>query len=105
MLTKLLSILLILTGSLTYSQNIIKGKIIDGATKEPLGGATIKCADPGCHRTCTANHTGYFEMPCPDCKKMEISHVGYASQVLSADDNHNIISLQAAQSVLQGVVV
>jgi iron complex outermembrane receptor protein len=36
---------------------------------------------------------------------MEISHVGYTSQILSPEGNLSIISLSAAQSVLQGVVV
>ncbi|HKH61358.1 MAG TPA: TonB-dependent receptor [Flavitalea sp.] len=105
MLTKLLSIVLLLTSTITYSQTIVKGKIVDAVTNEPLSGASIKCADLACHKTCTANQAGYFEMPCPDCKKIEVSYIGYASQVLSAEQNQSVISLQPSQSLLQGVVV
>jgi iron complex outermembrane recepter protein len=105
MLNKLLFILLILSSAFTYGQTIVKGKIVDATTKEPLDGATIRCTDPACHRSCTANYAGYFEMPCDDCKKVSITHIGYASQTLAVAGGMQIISLNASQSALQAVVV
>ncbi|MGZ5189783.1 MAG: TonB-dependent receptor plug domain-containing protein, partial [Flavisolibacter sp.] len=105
MLYKLLLLLLISTSSVTFGQSVIKGKILDAATKEPLAGASIHCTDADCHRTCITNHAGYFEMQCDNCKEMSVTHVGYSPQVFSASNNVQIISLNTAQSLLQGVVV
>ena len=42
---KLLFLLLILTTTVSFSQNVVKGKIVDAATKEPLTRASLHCTD------------------------------------------------------------
>jgi len=102
---KLLSFLLIFTAALSYGQTKVKGKIIDAITREPLDGANIRCTDPACHRSCTANYSGSFEIPCQDCKEIAVTHIGYAVQLFPVSGNLNIISLSPSQSALQEVVV
>ena len=105
MLTKILSILMILAGLAGYGQTHPKGRIIDASTQEPLAGATVRCLDHGCNKTCLTNASGFFEMHCSECKKMQITHVGYVSVSLPPSSTLTVISLQPNQSLLQGVVV
>lgn len=105
MLTKLLLITLIFTSAFASAQTMVKGKILDAATKESLSGATIRCADPGCYRSCQSNHAGYFEMECSNCKEMIVTHIGYTVQQFAVGPGLRIIPLHSNLSTLQQVVV
>lgn len=90
---------------IAHAQTTVKGKIIDGVTKEPIAGASIRCNDEGCNCGCTTNTSGEFEMKCKDCKKLSVTNIGYAAQDVSVKNFSPVIYLVLAQSLLQEVVV
>lgn len=87
------------------AQNIVKGKIIDAVTKEPVYGASIHCTDASCNCGCTTNVAGEFEMHCKDCKKLTVSFIGYTTQETPATVTDQIIPLAPVTSLLNEVVV
>jgi iron complex outermembrane recepter protein len=97
--------ILIIAGVGLHAQKIIKGKIIDATSKEPIAGATIHCMQEGCTCSCTTNFSGEFAIKCTDCQNLLVSSVGYTSQQFMVTDNTFIISLNALTSQLQEVVL
>jgi outer membrane receptor protein involved in Fe transport len=97
--------LLIAISQTSFSQSLIKGKIIDASTKEPIAGATIHCTDANCFCGCMTNAAGAFEMKCTDCKKLAVTYAGYTPQSISTGSSNYLVSLSQSQSVLQEVVV
>ncbi|ANE50865.1 hypothetical protein SY85_10475 [Flavisolibacter tropicus] len=91
--------------TVVFSQTIFKAKIIDASTKEPIEGASIRCADAHCSCGCTTSATGEFQMKCTDCKKLTVSYIGYTPQVISVASPVQLISLFQQQSLMQEVVV
>lgn len=96
---------LFLAATATYAQTIVKGKIIDATTKEPVAGATIHCTENGCRCGCTTTASGEFEMHCTDCHTLAVSYVGYAPQQFSVSNKDYIVLLSPAASQLQAVVL
>lgn len=96
---------LIIAGYGASAQKIVKGKIIDATTKEPLVGVTIHCTENGCNCGCTTNASGEFEMKCRDCKNLTITSVGYVPQEITASASDYIISLNASVSSMQTLVL
>lgn len=99
-----LAIFLCASGALN-AQTIVKGKIIDAATKEPLAGASIHCTKEDCHCGCTTNEFGEFEMKCTDCETLSASYVGYLSQQFTVSGKNYFVSLNPSSFQLQGVVL
>jgi iron complex outermembrane recepter protein len=97
--------MLFIAGTGLHAQTKIKGKIIDGATKEPLAGVTIHCTMQGCNCGCTTNASGEFEMKCTDCSKLLVTSVGYSPEEIPVGSSNYIISLHASASLLQEVVL
>ena len=97
--------ILFFAGMGIQGQTIVKGKIIDAATKEAITGATIHCTKPGCKCGCTTNAFGEFEIKCTDCQNLSITSVGYKSQQFPVSAQNYIISLVVAPSQLHEVVV
>ena len=98
-------ILLLCAGTAVKAQTIVKGKIIDALTKEPIAGATIQCTNPGCKCGCMTNIFGEFEMKCFDCENHKVSSIGYLTQEFGVSSNNIIISLNPAATQLQQVVL
>jgi iron complex outermembrane receptor protein len=98
-------LLLVLSGLAGQAQTIVKGKIIDAVTKEPIYGASIHCTDTNCNYGCTSNTSGEFEMHCKDCKTFSISFIGYTAQKIAVESLSQIISLVPSSSLLNEVVV
>jgi len=96
---------LFLAATAAHAQSIVKGKIIDATTKEPVAGATIHCTQAGCHCGCTTNALGEFEMKCTDCRELSVSYIGYAPQQFSVSDKDQLVSLSSTTSQLQEVVL
>lgn len=93
-------------GAGLQAQTVVRGKIIDLSTKEPVPGATIHCTTEGCKCGCIANAAGEFEIQCMDnCKTLSVSHIGYAAQVFAASDKNINVSLSPESSQLQAVVL
>src|SRR5215472_11413633 len=97
----LLLAILLCAGTGLHAQTILKGKIIDATTKEPIPGASIHCTKEGCTCSCTTNISGEFEIKCTDCQKLSVTSVGYAPQQFLVSDKVNLISLITAASQLQ----
>ncbi|HEU4902493.1 MAG TPA: TonB-dependent receptor plug domain-containing protein, partial [Flavisolibacter sp.] len=97
--------LLFLATTPSFAQVLVKGKIIDAITKEPLAGATIHCTAAACHCGCTTNAMGEFEMKCTDCKTLAVTSVGYVPQQFSVTGSHDIVPLTSAASQLQALVL
>jgi len=99
-------LLLMISGMISQAQTIIKGKIIDATTKEPVYGASLHCTDPNCTCGCTTNAAGEFEIHCqPDCKNISVSFIGYTSQILSVSVLGGTIALTPSSSLMNEVVI
>ncbi len=96
-------LLLLITLS-TMAQTVVKGKIIDASTKEPIYGATVHC-DESCSCSCTTNANGEFQMNCKDCRQLVATSVGYVKYSFPVNSTASIIALSQSQSVLQEIVV
>lgn len=100
-----LLILLLLGGKEVMAQRIVRGKIVDGTTKEPVAGATIKCTKENCTCGCLTNSNGEFEMKCTDCEHVAVTSLGYLPQQIALTDTPGIITLTPQSSLLQEVVI
>ena len=85
--------------------NIVKGKVVEAGTREPVQGATVSCSHDGCTIASITNSHGEFEITCDHCKSVSVTSIGYAASDVSVSANANIISLIRSQSLLQQVVV
>jgi outer membrane receptor protein involved in Fe transport len=100
------TLLLIVYGLMAHAQNVIKGKIIDAVTKEPVYGASVHCTDPDCPCGCTTNASGEFVMHCkPDCKNISVSFIGYAVQHVAIANIGTAIALTPSASLMNEVVI
>ncbi|MFL5811764.1 MAG: TonB-dependent receptor [Flavisolibacter sp.] len=100
----LLSIL-IFTSQELFSQTIVRGKIIDAISKEPIAGASVHCTRTDCNIGCVTDASGSFEMKCIDCQKLYVSSIGYLRQQFDVTDKNYSILLTPSSSFLQEVVV
>jgi iron complex outermembrane recepter protein len=89
--------------SIVQAQTITKGKIVDAVTKEPVQGASIRCADPDCNCGCSTNAAGEFEMHCKGCSKHIVSSIGYKPMEINSAEP--IIFITPATSILNEVVI
>ena len=105
-LYRLLAIaMLLLIASTLFAQKIVKGRLIDAITKEPISGASIQCTDADCACGCATTATGEFEMRCKACKTLTVTYIGYQVQQISVDGDNSLVSLVPAASLLNEVVV
>ncbi|RYZ48881.1 MAG: TonB-dependent receptor, partial [Chitinophagaceae bacterium] len=88
-----------------FAQKIVKGKIIDAVTKEPIYGATIQCTEAGCNCGCATTTTGAFEMHCKNCKTLTVSYIGYQPQAISTEVDNSLVALIPTASLLNEVVI
>ena len=86
------------------AQSLIKGKIIDSTSKEPIGGATIRNTTIGNH-TVISNSAGEFEIKSTQGDNLVISSIGYATREVIVCENNCFIELTPAASQLFEVVV
>jgi len=87
------------------AQTIVRGKIIDTHTKEPVEGATLQCCDNGCQCGSTTNAAGEFEMRCTDCSKLSVTCIGYSTYQFAVSTQPGVISLSPSSSLMDKVVV
>ncbi len=97
--------LLLLSVYISFAQTVVKGKIIDNTTKEPVAGATIRCSDENCTCGCTTNAAGEFQMQYKDCRQLVATSIGYAAYRFPVTENIPFIALTPAESLLQEVVL
>src|SRR5690242_16430584 len=88
------------------AQTTIKGKIIDGNTKEAIPGVVLHCTHSGCDCGCVSNAGGAFEIRCKDCcNKLLVSAIGYSPIEISTSDTYSLVALYPTTSQLQEVVL
>ncbi|RYZ25513.1 MAG: TonB-dependent receptor, partial [Chitinophagaceae bacterium] len=105
-LYRLLAIAMLLLAAPTLSaQKIVKGKIIDAVTKEPIDGASIQCTGADCSCGCATSATGNFEMHCKNCKTLTVSYIGYQPQQISVENNNSLVALIPTASLLNQIVI
>ena len=97
--------MLLLAAPNLFAQKIVKGKIIDAVTKEPISGANIQCSGADCNCGCATSAAGDFEMHCKNCKTLTVSFVGYQPQQISTETDHKLVALFPTTSPLNEVVV
>lgn len=100
------SLFCVIISAVGAAQQIIKGKVIDAATKEPLRGVSVHCSEK-CTCGCTTNDHGEFELKPMDscCSSFSISCIGYLPLRLKAGEINSVVELEQDNSPLQAVTV
>ncbi len=95
---------------ITFAQEsgkIVKGRLLDAQTKEPLTGATITIK--GTTKAAVASLDGTFRIsvPADDKSTLVCSFIGYVSQEVTLSDKTNIgdIELKASANAMSEVVI
>lgn len=87
-----------------FSQNSLKGKVVDATSGAPLNGATIRFNNKG---GTTTNNDGLFTVDCKKVSSVTVSFIGYTSKKVSIKnciDEVNI-SLLASKNSLDEVEI
>jgi iron complex outermembrane recepter protein len=90
---------------ITDAQTVVKGKIIDGSTNEPVIAANVTCSMKGCRAACISDQSGNFQFQCDHCTNVSITSVGFVPLTYSVKNGTMIIALSPSVSELQRVVV
>src|SRR5215831_11273493 len=104
MMRKLLVVACLLGILPAYAQTIIKGKVIDAATKHPLQGASISYGSKG---GTTTDADGAFTIECGKANRITVSFVGYntESHAIKNCNDEILISLHATTGTLNEVEI
>lgn len=88
-----------------YAQNIIRGKVVDSETLDPVVGATIMTVQDASNGT-TTNTQGYFEIA-TSSKELRISFIGYSDETVYVKNSQDqlIVKLHPQSLTLSDVVV
>lgn len=97
--------LLACAGAGLHAQTVVRGKVVDAFTKEPVAGATIQGTRAGCQCGCSSNNSGDFEMKCSGCDSISVSFIGYRTQKLALADKRVSIDLDPVSAQLQEIVL
>ncbi len=91
--------------AIAHAQTVLKGKVIDAVTKEPVHGATVSCSCRAHSGITTAD--GAFQLQLhKDADTLSISFIGYHSvKKVFAENREVFIELAPGQSMLQEVVI
>ena len=101
----ILTLILIHSASVLHAQSIVmKGRIIDSISREPIAGASIHCMDQDCHIGCMSNAAGEFQLRCTNCKKLLVTSIGYAPREIAAHTQQSMVYLNTTSSQLQELV-
>ena len=85
-----------------YAQDItVKGSVVD-QNGEPVIGASVKAA--GGKVGAITNADGEFLIKCPANSQLEVSYIGFASQVVSAKDKVQVVLLEDVNGLNEVVV-
>jgi len=108
-MTALYKIILLITciyaGTASQAQTLIKGKVIDASSKEPIAGASISTTRDENKKSTISTSSGEFEMKGSSGDKLIVTSIGYSTQEITIDDNMLLIQLSPSASQLVEVVV
>ncbi len=89
---------------ITNAQTIVKGKVLDGITNEPLEAVTIKSKSS--NATTVTDRLGNFSIKASDnLPTLVASYIGYTSKEFLPGANENIIKLDKGNMNLEEVVI
>jgi iron complex outermembrane recepter protein len=98
-------ILLCFIISASYGQHIVKGKVVDGQTKEPLYGVNVYPASLLVGTTTSQNGSFLLNAPSP-FKEIRFSFIGFESKTIKVEAGMDlIVELKPTTANLQQVVV
>lgn len=103
---KLLLTCCLLASITAWAQNVVKGKVTDAATGEPLPAVTVSVA--GTKQGITTDGTGNFSLKVNDANnaKLLFSILGYKSRVIEVKGRENIpVQLETTATSLNDLVV
>jgi len=104
MFKKIITILLIVSSMLVQSQQVIKGRVIDAETNEPLEGASVVIKNT--RIGVQTNLSGFFKLETKKTnRKIIISYIGYEEKELLIAELSNVIKLISKDELLETVVV
>ncbi|MGV3657922.1 MAG: TonB-dependent receptor, partial [Chitinophagaceae bacterium] len=91
--------------AIAHAQTVLRGKVLDAVTKEPVHGATVRCSCRA-HSDIT-NADGSFKMPLhKEADTLFVSFIGYHTiNKVAAKNGEPVIELVPSQSIMQEVVV
>jgi len=98
--------LMMLSCTLSYSQAIYTGKVIDVVTHEPIAHASVQTKNTNLGTT--TNNSGEFSLSVTDSvHELIISYLGYvtASQRIKSNQTPMLVALQSSNNSLQEVVI
>jgi iron complex outermembrane recepter protein len=97
--------ILVMAAADLCAQTIVKGKIIDDITKEPVRDATIRCTTEDGNVASTTNALGEFKISCANCQTLSVTSVGYAASQFPVAPGTSLVYLSPSASLLQEIVV
>ncbi len=86
---------------MSYGQVNFEGKVIDGSTREPLVGATLRLADG---RGGVTDENGEFSLSVGLDESVTISFLGYQSKVVTANTTYQLIEMES-DYVLEDLII
>lgn len=100
-----LLIVSLLTMNISFAQNLIKGRVFDSITQEPVVGASVKF--DGTNLGTTTNLSGQFSINSSGkITKITISSIGFQTQSFDYQDGKSLsVSLEPSVENLQQVIV
>ncbi len=103
----IIGLIMLCTISITYSQTIIKGKVVDSKTNQPLEGVSINLSPNNTSTITDARGNFMFKVQQIAGENVAINNIGYAPQNISVAVLQKIstIALTQQQIQLQDVVV
>jgi iron complex outermembrane receptor protein len=86
-----------------FSQQAIKGKILDVNTNEPIHGASLSCQQQGCKQATSTDASGNFTWN-SSCLNVIISYIGYTNREFNLESGTTVFMSPSA-SLLNTVVL
>src|SRR3954466_11492891 len=89
--TQALLLLILFPSVALHAQTIVKGRILDSLTGQPIAAASIHCLDKDCNAGTMTNALGEFHLKCINCHKLLVTSIGYAARQASATGDHLLV--------------
>lgn len=94
-----------LTITITHSQTVIRGKVVDMASRQPLENASITNEDITAAKALTDRNGNFSINTTKAATQLSVTYVGYKTATIKADSNYVKIEMQSALVNLQDVVI
>lgn len=101
----ILFFLIFFLSAVAYSQSIIKGKVVDAISRQPLENASITNGNNPTIKTLT-DHNGNFSIHSESIQaQLLVTYIGYKDLSVEIDSAYSIIELQSSLVNLKDVVI